>query len=161
MPGVFPPPAVAAEHDRISDRFATEPEIAADGEVAEVTPAHRSVPFGPDLAGLFVRGDAVVEDDVGIGDTAYFKDGETLWVKLVVDNAAGNTVTLGRPGAGVSTVGPGPGGAFPAGARLDVSRQVQVSSAPPNEPEPRRVTGAGTGDCRVPVTVRKSERIGN
>jgi hypothetical protein len=61
--------------------------------------------------------------------TAYFNDGKTLWVKLVVDNAAGKTVTIGRPGAGVSTVGPGPGGAFPAGAGLDVSRQVQVSSA--------------------------------
>jgi cell migration-inducing and hyaluronan-binding protein len=56
-------------------------------------------------------------------DTAYFKDGDTLWVKLVVDNAAGTTVTIGRPGAGVSTVGPGPGGAFAAGASLDVSRQ--------------------------------------
>jgi cell migration-inducing and hyaluronan-binding protein len=54
--------------------------------------------------------------------TSYYKDGDTLWVKLVVDNAAGQTVTVGRPGAGVSTVGPGPGGAFPAGARLDVSR---------------------------------------
>ncbi|HEY7806500.1 MAG TPA: G8 domain-containing protein [Croceibacterium sp.] len=55
-------------------------------------------------------------------DTSYFKDGNTLWVKLVVDNAAGQTVSVGRPGVGVSTVGPGPGGAFPAGARLDVSR---------------------------------------
>ena len=70
--------------------------------------------------------------------TSWFKDGDTLWVKLVVDNGAGATVQLGRPGAGVSTVGPGPGGAFPAGARLDVSRQVQVSSAPPSEGEPRR-----------------------
>ncbi len=57
--------------------------------------------------------------------TSYFKDGNTLWVKLVVDNSAGATVTLGRPGAGVSTVGPGPGGAFAAGASLDVSRQDQ------------------------------------
>ena len=56
--------------------------------------------------------------------TSYFKDGDTLWVKLVVDNAAGKTVTIGRPGAGVSTVGPGPGGAFAAGASLDVSRQA-------------------------------------
>jgi len=70
--------------------------------------------------------------------TSYFKDGNTLWAKLVVDNGAGQTVTLGRPGAGVSTVGPGPGGAFPAGARLDVSKQVQVSSAPQNDGEPRR-----------------------
>jgi cell migration-inducing and hyaluronan-binding protein len=54
--------------------------------------------------------------------TSYFKGGDSLWVKLVVDNNAGQTVTIGRPGAGVSTVGPGPGGAFPAGARLDVSR---------------------------------------
>ena len=70
--------------------------------------------------------------------TSYFKDGNTLWVKLVVDNSAGATVTLGRPGAGVSTVGPGPGGAFPAGASLEVSRQVEVSSAPPSESAPRR-----------------------
>nr|WP_166178708.1 G8 domain-containing protein [Altererythrobacter segetis] len=55
-------------------------------------------------------------------DTSYFKDKDSLWVKLVVDNAAGKTVTIGRPGAGVSTVGNGPGGAFPAGASLDVSR---------------------------------------
>jgi cell migration-inducing and hyaluronan-binding protein len=54
--------------------------------------------------------------------TSYFKDKDNLWVKLVVDNSAGATVALGRPGVGVSTVGPGPGGAFPAGARLDVSR---------------------------------------
>ena len=54
--------------------------------------------------------------------TSYFDDGKALWVKLVVDNAAGQTVSVGRPGVGVSTVGPGPGGAFPAGARLDVSR---------------------------------------
>ncbi|MEO6388076.1 MAG: G8 domain-containing protein [Croceibacterium sp.] len=57
--------------------------------------------------------------------TAYFKDAHSLWVKLVVDNSAGNTVTIGRPGAGVSTVGPGPGGAFAAGASLDVSREPQ------------------------------------
>jgi cell migration-inducing and hyaluronan-binding protein len=71
-------------------------------------------------------------------ETAYFRDGDTLWAKLVVDNAAGQSVTIGTPGAGVSTVGTGPGGAFDAGARLDVSRQVQVSSAPPNEGGPRR-----------------------
>jgi len=54
--------------------------------------------------------------------TSYYKDGDTLWVKLVVDNKVGQTVAIGRPGFGVSTVGPGPGGTFPAGARLDVSR---------------------------------------
>jgi cell migration-inducing and hyaluronan-binding protein len=57
--------------------------------------------------------------------TSYFKDGATRWFKLGVDNSAVATVTLGRPGAGVSTVGPGPGGAFAAGASLDVSRQAQ------------------------------------
>ncbi|MES2700443.1 MAG: G8 domain-containing protein [Pseudomonadota bacterium] len=56
------------------------------------------------------------------GETAYFKADGTLWVKLVVDNAAGLNVTIGRPGQGVSTVGTGPGGAFQAGASLDVSR---------------------------------------
>ena len=54
--------------------------------------------------------------------TSYHSEGGTLWVKLVVDNAAGQNVTVGTPGAGVSTVGAGPGGAFAAGARLDVSR---------------------------------------
>jgi cell migration-inducing and hyaluronan-binding protein len=54
--------------------------------------------------------------------TAYFNDKGKLWAKLVIDNAAGQTVTIGRPGAGVSTVGPGPGGAFAAGAGLNVSR---------------------------------------
>jgi len=72
------------------------------------------------------------------GETAWYSENGTLWVKLVVDNAAGANVQIGTPGAGVSTVGTGPGGAFDAGARLDVSRQVQVSSAPPNEREPRR-----------------------
>jgi cell migration-inducing and hyaluronan-binding protein len=56
------------------------------------------------------------------GQTAGVQDGDQLWVKLVVDNSAGQTVTVGRPGAGVSTVGPGPGGAFAAGASLAVSR---------------------------------------
>jgi cell migration-inducing and hyaluronan-binding protein len=54
--------------------------------------------------------------------TSYYKANGTLWAKLVVDNEAGQSVTIGRPGAGVSTVGAGPGGAFPAGASLDVSR---------------------------------------
>jgi len=70
--------------------------------------------------------------------TAWFRENGTLWVKLVVDNAAGANVQIGTPGAGVSTVGTGPGGAFAAGARLDVSRQVQVSSAPSNAGEARR-----------------------
>src|SRR6187549_174481 len=72
------------------------------------------------------------------GETAWYSENGTLWVKLVVDNAAGANVQVGTPGAGVSTVGTGPGGAFAAGARLDVSRQVQVGSAPPSEREPRR-----------------------
>lgn len=74
-------------------------------------------------------------------ETSWYSENGTLWVKLVVDNAAGLNVTIGTPGAGVSTVGTGPGGAFGAGARLEVSRQVQVSSAPLNEREPpARVT---------------------
>jgi len=58
----------------------------------------------------------------GASETAYFQDGDTLWVKLVADNGAGESIAIGRPGAGVSTVGPGPGGTFAAGASLDVSR---------------------------------------
>ena len=57
------------------------------------------------------------------GETSWYSENGTLWVKLVVDNAAGANVQIGTPGAGVSTVGTGPGGAFDAGARLDVSRQ--------------------------------------
>ena len=72
------------------------------------------------------------------GETSWFSEEGKLWVKLVVDNAAGANVQIGTPGAGVSTVGTGPGGAFDAGARLDVSRQVQVSSASANEAAPRR-----------------------
>jgi cell migration-inducing and hyaluronan-binding protein len=56
-------------------------------------------------------------------ETSYFRDGDKLWAKLVVDNAAGQTVTVGTPGFGVSTVGTGPGGAFDAGARLEVGKQ--------------------------------------
>ncbi|HLV07976.1 MAG TPA: hypothetical protein VKY80_09925, partial [Croceibacterium sp.] len=54
-------------------------------------------------------------------ETSYFKDDGKLWVKLVVDNDAGLNVSIGTPGFGVSTVGTGPGGAFDAGASLDVS----------------------------------------
>jgi cell migration-inducing and hyaluronan-binding protein len=58
------------------------------------------------------------------GETSFFKDNGRLWAKLVVDNSAGLNVTIGRPGAGVSTIGTGPGGAFPAGASLEVQRAV-------------------------------------
>jgi G8 domain len=54
--------------------------------------------------------------------TSYCSEGGTLWVKLVVDNAAGQSVAGGTPGAGGRTVGSGAGGAFAAGARLDVSK---------------------------------------
>jgi len=54
--------------------------------------------------------------------TSYYYEGGTLWAKLVVNNAAGLSVAVGTPGAGVSTVGSGPGGAFAAGAGLTVSR---------------------------------------
>ena len=72
------------------------------------------------------------------GETSWYSENGTLWVKLVVDNSAGANVQIGTPGAGVSTVGTGPGGAFDAGARLDVSRQVQVSAAMPNESDARQ-----------------------
>ncbi|HSG35719.1 MAG TPA: hypothetical protein VLA37_14400, partial [Sphingomonadaceae bacterium] len=62
-------------------------------------------------------------------ETAWFKDGDTLWAKLVVDNSAGQNVQIGTPGFGVSTVGTGPGGAFDAGARLEVSRTTPTSTA--------------------------------
>ena len=55
-------------------------------------------------------------------ETSFYKGDGTLWAKLVVDNAAGQSVAIGTPGVGVSTVGTGPGGAFDAGARLEVVR---------------------------------------
>ncbi len=55
-------------------------------------------------------------------ETSYYSENGTLWAKLVVDNAAGLNVSIGTPGVGVSTVGTGPGGAFGAGASLEVSR---------------------------------------
>jgi cell migration-inducing and hyaluronan-binding protein len=65
--------------------------------------------------------------------TSWYSDNGTLWAKLVVDNAAGLSVSLG------SNAPPGLAArALPVGAKLDVSRQVQVSSAPPNEAEPQR-----------------------
>ena len=60
--------------------------------------------------------------------TTFFRDGDKLWAKLVVDNTAGQTVTVGTPGFGVSTVGTGPGGAFDAGARLEVGRAATALS---------------------------------
>jgi cell migration-inducing and hyaluronan-binding protein len=60
-------------------------------------------------------------------ETSYYSENGTLWVKLVVDN--GGDATVPGSGFGVSTNGNAPGGAFIAGASLDVSRPVQVSSA--------------------------------
>ena len=50
-------------------------------------------------------------------ETSWFKDGDTLWAKLVVDNAAGLTAANGNapPGAAAS--------ALPVGARLEVVRE--------------------------------------
>ena len=67
--------------------------------------------------------------------TSWYSEDGTVWAKLVVDNAAGLTLS---PAAG----GNAPPGlaarALPVGAKLEVSRQVQVSSAPPAEGEARR-----------------------
>ena len=79
-----------------------------------------------ELPGFSAAAEGVQEPSLaalrGASKTSYYSEGGTLWAKLVVDNAAGQSVTVGTPGAGVSTVGAGPGGAFAAGARLDVSR---------------------------------------
>lgn len=63
-----------------------------------------------------------LEDLRAAEHTAWFAGEDSLWVKLVVDNSGGQNVQIGTPGFGVSTVGTGPGGAFDAGARLEVSR---------------------------------------
>ena len=56
--------------------------------------------------------------------TSYFKEGNSLWVKLVVDNAAGLTLS---PAAG----GNAPPGlaarALPVGAKLDVSKPADAA----------------------------------
>ena len=67
-----------------------------------------------------VRGDRDMGGSTAL--TRYYTEEGTLWVKLVVDNSAGANVQIGTPGVGVSTVGTGPGGAFDAGARLEVVR---------------------------------------
>jgi len=55
-------------------------------------------------------------------DTSWFRDGETLWVKLVVDNGGDASMPSPSGGVGASLTGPRPGGAFVAGASLTVSR---------------------------------------
>src|SRR5690606_14296941 len=65
---ILEPLAVALEDDRVGDRAGLEPaEIAGDAEAAHVAGAHGSVPGGLDVARFLVRGDAVVDDDVGAG----------------------------------------------------------------------------------------------
>jgi cell migration-inducing and hyaluronan-binding protein len=61
-------------------------------------------------------------------ETSYYKAEGTLWAKLVIDNSAGQSVIIGRPGAGVSTVGTGPGGAFDAGASLEVRKAASPAA---------------------------------
>ena len=52
------------------------------------------------------------------GETSYFRDGDTLWAKLVVDNSAGLTVSSG------SNAPPGlTARATPVGARLEVGKE--------------------------------------
>jgi cell migration-inducing and hyaluronan-binding protein len=62
------------------------------------------------------------------GETAWFAEGDTLWAKLVVDNAAGLTLS---PAAG----GNAPPGlaarALPVGAKLDVSKPDGEASTGP------------------------------
>jgi cell migration-inducing and hyaluronan-binding protein len=53
-------------------------------------------------------------------ETSYYSENGTLWAKLVVDN--GGDATVPGSGFGVSTNGNAPGGAFVAGASLEVSR---------------------------------------
>ena len=84
-------------------------------------PGFAAATGGVELASLDALRDA--------GETSFFHDGDSLWAKLVVDNGAGQNVQIGTPGFGVSTVGTGPGGAFDAGARLEVSKQPQVNTA--------------------------------
>jgi cell migration-inducing and hyaluronan-binding protein len=75
--------------------------------------------FGSTAGGAELTSLAELRD---AAETSFYRGDGTLWAKLVVDNSAGLDVSIGTPGVGVSTVGTGPGGAFDAGARLDVSR---------------------------------------
>lgn len=50
--------------------------------------------------------------------TSYYTDGDTLWVKLLVDN----TASPGGPGGFGGPGGPGGPGGFGGGTRIDVSR---------------------------------------
>jgi len=62
------------------------------------------------------------------GETSYFNADGTLWVKLVVDNSTGLNVSAGGNGQGVSLTGTGPGGTFPAGGVIEVSRAGAIAS---------------------------------
>ena len=62
--------------------------------------------------------DALREADV----TSWFRDDDSLWVKLVVDTGRDASMPSPSGGVGASLTGPRPGGAFVAGASLDVSR---------------------------------------
>ena len=55
-------------------------------------------------------------------ETSWFREGDTLWVKLVVDNGRDASMPSPSGGVGASLTGPGPGGTFVAGASLTVSR---------------------------------------
>ena len=57
----------------------------------------------------------------GAKSTSYFKDGNTLWVKLVVEDAAHQGPVVVRVGN------------LRAQATIDVSKQVVVATASPNE----------------------------
>src|SRR5690606_18622881 len=70
LPGVFPAPAIAAEHDRIGNGTTAESHVSTKAKVTVVTAADRRTPVGPDVTGVLVRGDAIIEDDIGPGDTA-------------------------------------------------------------------------------------------
>src|SRR5690606_28489066 len=71
LSGIFVAPAVAAQHDRIGNGAIAETEITADTEAPEIAAAHGGVPARPDVARLFVGCDAIVDDDIGIRDTAH------------------------------------------------------------------------------------------
>ncbi len=55
-------------------------------------------------------------------DNSWYRDEDGLWVKLVVDNQADASMPSPSGGVGASLTGPRPGGAFVAGASLQVSR---------------------------------------
>jgi cell migration-inducing and hyaluronan-binding protein len=79
-----------------------------------------------ELPGFTTAAGGVEQPDLEVlraaSETSYFRAEDALWVKLVVNNGGEASMPSPSGGVGASLTGPRPGGAFVAGASLEVSR---------------------------------------